>query len=124
MAKPWDELHTKIDSDEEYNELITYKGMTCLEVHSGWCGPCAAMVPTLKKLQWDMVEERGSALQFVVAKSDSIEALKEYCDRSKPAFLFFRKGAKVMTIDGANANAVKAFIEENTPTVADVKAEG
>jgi|NorSeaMetagenome_1021524.scaffolds.fasta_scaffold144658_1 hypothetical protein len=30
-----------------------------LEVHSGWCGPSAAMVPTLKKLQWDMIEEKG-----------------------------------------------------------------
>ena len=29
-----------------------------MEVHAGWCGPSTAVVPTLKKLQWDMVEER------------------------------------------------------------------
>jgi hypothetical protein len=37
------------------------------------------MVPTLKKLQWDMVEEKGAALQFVVAKSDNIPTLKVTC---------------------------------------------
>lgn len=37
------------------------------------------MVPTLKKLQWDMVEEKGAALQFVVAKSDDIPTLKVTC---------------------------------------------
>jgi len=34
------------------------------------------MVPTLKKLQWDQCEEKGAALQFIVAKSDDIEPLK------------------------------------------------
>jgi hypothetical protein len=29
-----------------------------MEVHAGWCGPSTAVVPTLKKLQWDMVEEK------------------------------------------------------------------
>ena len=92
-AKTWDQLHTKISTDEEFTKEIAYKGMTCesprsslfdllakrdaplaehdviphflswvfagLEIHSGWCGPSVAMVPTLKKLQYDMVEEKG-----------------------------------------------------------------
>ena len=35
MAKPWDELHTKIDSEEAYNEVTAFKGMTVMEIHSG-----------------------------------------------------------------------------------------
>ena len=112
MAKPWEELHTQIATNEEYEKSIAYKGLTCvcstlslrvallrlpaqpfpgsaprtprgrvlcverlgwvrltwgrasavatlgMEVHAGWCGPSTAVVPTLKKLQWDMVEER------------------------------------------------------------------
>lgn len=50
--------------------------LTGLEIHAGWCGPCTAVVPTLKKLQWDLVEERSCAVQFVVCNSDNVEALK------------------------------------------------
>jgi hypothetical protein len=99
-AKPWEELHTQISTNDEYKKMIAYKGLTCtcscpslccrscpsrcaflsrfprqlcgapdlgraagvaiagMEVHAGWCGPSTAVVPTLKKLQWDMVEER------------------------------------------------------------------
>ena len=37
-----------------------------MEIHSGWCGCTTAVVPTLKKLHWDMVMERAAAVQFVV----------------------------------------------------------
>ena len=39
-------------------------------------------MPLLKKLHWDLVEDRGAAVQFVVANSDKIESLAEYKDRS------------------------------------------
>ena len=34
-----------------------------MEVHAGWCGPTTAVIPTLKKLQWDLVEERTSVVK-------------------------------------------------------------
>ena len=30
MAKPWEELHTKIATNEEYEKSIAYKGLTCV----------------------------------------------------------------------------------------------
>eukprot|EP00292_Cryptomonas_paramecium_P019483 CAMPEP_0113666804 /NCGR_PEP_ID=MMETSP0038_2-20120614/3081_1 /TAXON_ID=2898 /ORGANISM="Cryptomonas paramecium" /LENGTH=124 /DNA_ID=CAMNT_0000582343 /DNA_START=3 /DNA_END=377 /DNA_ORIENTATION=- /assembly_acc=CAM_ASM_000170 len=123
MAKPWEDLHTRISTDKEFQDAIAYKGLTCLEVHSGWCGPCLAVVPTLKKLHWDLVEERAAALQFVVCNSDRVDALKEYKDRSKPLFLIYRKGNKLTTVDGVSTTSLKSFIEENAPSKADVASE-
>eukprot|EP00960_Hanusia_phi_P027050 746616-Hanusia_phi.AAC.2 len=40
-------------------------------------------IPTLKKLQWDMVEEKSAAVQFVVANSDNIQALQVVSDPSR-----------------------------------------
>lgn len=47
-----------------------------MEVYAGWCGTCTAALPTLKKLHWDLVEERSAAVNFVECNSDNIEALK------------------------------------------------
>lgn len=45
--------------------LVVLAGM---EVHAGWCGPCTAVEPTLKKLHWDLVEVRDTicAVRWVV----------------------------------------------------------
>ncbi|MGB1594943.1 MAG: thioredoxin domain-containing protein [Promethearchaeia archaeon] len=121
MAKPWEELHTKIATDEEYAEAINYKGLTCMEVHAGWCGSTTAVVPTMKKLHWDMVEERSAAVQFIVANSDAITELEQYRDRSKPLFLFYVAGEKKSEIDGVNTISLTSYITENAPSQADIK---
>ena len=41
MAKPWDELHTKIETDDEFNEIIKYKGVTCERMTSAHFGALA-----------------------------------------------------------------------------------
>lgn len=46
MAKPWDELHTKIDSEEAYNEATAFKGMTVIEVYAGAGGGIRLMFPS------------------------------------------------------------------------------
>jgi len=28
-AKPWEELHTQISTNDEYKKMIAYKGLTC-----------------------------------------------------------------------------------------------
>lgn len=63
----WKDQHKQITTDAEYEACIAYKGLTVLEVHSGWCGPCECLVPTLKQLHWDLKEERQCGLEFVVS---------------------------------------------------------
>ena len=124
MAKPWEELHTQISTDKELQEAVAYKGLTCklqikkvaiqsrdtksdpktagLEIHAGWCGPCTAVVPTLKKLQWDLVEERSAAVQFVVCNSDNVEAFKVLNSKSA-----------IVTDNARHSNAVKQMTKVN-----------
>mmetsp|Transcript_19707 Transcript_19707/g.40179 ORF Transcript_19707/g.40179 Transcript_19707/m.40179 type:complete len:125 (+) Transcript_19707:69-443(+) len=123
MSRPWSELHTAISTEKEFQEMIAYKGLTCMEVHAGWCGPCTAVEPTLKKVHWDLVEERSCAVQFVVCNSDAIEAFKEHKDRSKPLFVMYRKGAKLTTIEGVNTYLLRSYIEEHAPSKGDLASE-
>ncbi|KAJ1473732.1 hypothetical protein T484DRAFT_1972359 [Baffinella frigidus] len=123
MSKPWEELHAVVLTEQEFTDACNYKGLTCMEVHAGWCGPCTAVVPLLKKLHWDLVEDRGAAVQFVVANSDKIESLSEYKDRSKPLFVMWRKGTKLTIIDGVNTYALKDYVEGHAPSKADVASE-
>ena len=93
------------------------------QVHAGWCGPCTPVVNVLKKLHFDLVKEKGAHLKFVVANSDDIKSLAAYKGRSKPLFMMWRHGKKTGTFDGINPLALKSFIEEHTPSNADIVAE-
>jgi hypothetical protein len=92
-----------------------------MEIHSGWCGCTTAVVPTLKKLHWDMVMERAAAVQFVVANSDNITAFEEFRGRAKPLFHFYINGEKKFEVDGVNTISLAQYIQEHAPSQADIK---
>ncbi|KAJ1486647.1 hypothetical protein T484DRAFT_1788846 [Baffinella frigidus] len=120
LRQDWEEMHTKISTEQEFKEACSYKGLTCMEVHAGWCGPCTPVINVMKKLHWELVKEKGAQLKFVVANSDKIDSLKPHMERSKPLFFMYRNGRKVHSFDGVNPPALKSFIEEHTPSKADV----
>ena len=35
LRQPWEELHTTISTEEEFEDACNYKGLTCIEVGSG-----------------------------------------------------------------------------------------
>ena len=112
-----------VDTEEAFQQAITYRGLSVVEVFSKWCGPCECLVPTFKKLHWDVVMERQCGVEFVRAQSDDIESLSEFRMRSKPLFLFYKKGLKVSEIDGVQAHAIRSFIEESAPSSADMTSD-
>eukprot|EP00294_Goniomonas_avonlea_P017312 CAMPEP_0114560136 /NCGR_PEP_ID=MMETSP0114-20121206/11299_1 /TAXON_ID=31324 /ORGANISM="Goniomonas sp, Strain m" /LENGTH=126 /DNA_ID=CAMNT_0001745663 /DNA_START=82 /DNA_END=462 /DNA_ORIENTATION=+ len=120
--RDWKDMHQQITTEAEFQEVIAYKGLTIMEVYSAWCGPCECMVPTLRSLHWDIKEEKGAGVQFVAVASDKVESLKEYHLRSKPLFLFFRKGQRTGEVDGVNTHALRVFVEENAPSQGDIVA--
>lgn len=72
--KEWKDLHSPANTEAEFIEAIKYKGLSVIEVYAGWCGPCQCIVPTFKRLHWEMVEERKSGLQFIVVRPFSFNS--------------------------------------------------
>ena len=118
--KEWKDVVILVETDEEFNKNISFKGLCVIEVYSKWCGPCQCTVPTLRKLHKDLVEDKGCGVKFLQAASDDIAPLKDFKQRTKPAFLFYKKGSKVHEIDGVNTHFLKSFVEESAPSNADM----
>ena len=52
MARKRDQIQiqTEVSSQEEWEQEISRPGLTVVDVYPDWCGPCTAMVGTLKKV--------------------------------------------------------------------------
>eukprot|EP00929_Paragymnodinium_shiwhaense_P112808 TRINITY_DN81078_c0_g1_i1.p1 TRINITY_DN81078_c0_g1~~TRINITY_DN81078_c0_g1_i1.p1 ORF type:complete len:127 (+),score=35.63 TRINITY_DN81078_c0_g1_i1:112-492(+) len=103
---------------EQFNGLIqceTDKRLHIVDVYTGWCGPCASMVPTFKNLQVniDYFEDRCSITQ--VDRTQVPEYEERFPATSKPRFLFYKFGQEVLFVEGLKAPEILLFIQENIP---------
>nr|XP_033786117.1 thioredoxin domain-containing protein 3 isoform X2 [Geotrypetes seraphini] len=79
------QLQTVISNQEEWNEMLKSDGLTVIDVHQAWCGPCKAVLTLFRKLRSDL---ESDILHFAVAAADNIESLKIFKGKSEPVFLF------------------------------------
>jgi thiol-disulfide isomerase/thioredoxin len=89
--------------------LSDWKLCVVVDVHSTWCGPCKAIVPTFQRLYLDLNDRPIKFLvvrnsEYLVgffpvltnrggcnkADAEKIAALKDHAGRSKPLFLFYK----------------------------------
>ncbi|XP_026324096.1 uncharacterized protein LOC113233255 [Hyposmocoma kahamanoa] len=103
------QLQAELNTDDEWNKFLNREGLLVVDVYSAWCGPCIGMVGNLKKIK---VEIGGDNLHLAVAKSDTIEPLKRFRDRSEPTWMFIASGQLVNVIFGANAPLIARTIEQ------------
>mmetsp|Transcript_43133 Transcript_43133/g.101320 ORF Transcript_43133/g.101320 Transcript_43133/m.101320 type:complete len:127 (+) Transcript_43133:52-432(+) len=98
-----------------YNE--SDKRLHIVDVYTKWCGPCMAIVPTLKNLQMqiDQFEERCTVTQ--VERTCMGDYEERFPETSKPRFLFYKGGAEVHYVDGLKAPEILRFINDNLPTM-------
>ena len=87
--------------------------LSVVEVFAKWCGPCEAIITTLRRIQMDMPNRKIKFFQ--IEATEEIEELAKYTKASRPVFLFFKNGEHIDTVEGVNAPQIEKFIGDFIP---------
>lgn len=103
-------LQVEIETEEDWEHLLSRKGLILADVYSEWCGPCIAMVSTLRKIK---IEFGGDAINYAIVKNDHIADLERFRGRSEPVWMFLQDGKMVNLMFGAHCpNLRKLLLQE------------
>ncbi|XP_069839383.1 thioredoxin domain-containing protein 6 [Dendropsophus ebraccatus] len=102
-------LQVAINNQEQWEEVLSSKGLIVVDIYQAWCGPCKTTVSLFRKIKNELGDD---LLQFAVAEADSIDALEKYRGKCEPTFLFFAGGDLVAVVRGANAPLLQKTILE------------
>ncbi|KAM3916927.1 thioredoxin domain-containing protein 6 [Leptodactylus fuscus] len=102
-------LQITINNQEQWEEVLSSKGLIVADIYQAWCGPCKTTVSLFRKIKNELGDD---LLQFAVAEADSIDALEKYRGKCEPTFLFFAGGDLVAVVRGANAPLLQKTILE------------
>ncbi|KAL3154923.1 hypothetical protein ABBQ38_011457 [Trebouxia sp. C0009 RCD-2024] len=80
-----------------------------VEVYQDWCGPCKAVVTTLKKQFFELGER---PLKFYTANCKHISALDKFSGHCEPVFVFYQDGKLIATVSGVNAPVLCSSIDK------------
>ncbi|XP_075685847.1 thioredoxin domain-containing protein 6 isoform X2 [Rhinoderma darwinii] len=79
-------LQITIHNQEQWEEVLSSKGLIVVDVYQAWCGPCKTTVSLFRKIKNELGDD---LLHFAVAEADSIDALEKYRGKCEPTFLYF-----------------------------------
>merc|ERR1712216_904549 len=99
----------------ELDSLIASAGddkLVVIDYSTTWCGPCKVVAPKFEEMSTKYTD---AIFAKCVGDSspDATKLMKREGIRSVPAFHFWKKGAKVEVIAGANVQAVENGIKNN-----------
>ncbi|XP_029796058.1 thioredoxin domain-containing protein 6 isoform X2 [Suricata suricatta] len=114
-------LQVDISTQELWEEMLSSKGLTVVDVYQAWCGPCKPVVSLFQKMR---IQVGLDLLHFALAEADCLDALEKYRGRCEPTFLFYAGGALVAVVRGANAPLLQKTILEQLEAEKKVLAEG
>nr|XP_031844672.1 uncharacterized protein LOC116432239 [Nomia melanderi] len=114
-------LQVEVETEEEWSQLLNRKGLILADVYSEWCGPCVAMVSTLRKIK---MEVGGDSINYAIVKNDNIDDLERFRGRSEPVWMFLQDGKMVNLMFGANCPKLrKLLVQEIKRVQADEEPE-
>ncbi|XP_029049566.2 uncharacterized protein LOC114879127 [Osmia bicornis bicornis] len=111
MARPGKKelvaLQAEIETEEDWAQLLAREGLILADVYSEWCGPCIAMVSTLRNVK---LEFGGDAISYAIVKNDNIADLERFRGNSEPVWMFIQNGQMVHLMFGAHCPKLKKLL--------------
>ncbi|XP_045435215.1 thioredoxin domain-containing protein 6 [Pipistrellus kuhlii] len=114
-------LQVNISTQELWEETLSSKGLTVVDVYQGWCGPCKPVVSLFQKVR---IEVGPDLLHFALAEADCLDVLEKYRGKCEPTFLFYAGGKLVAVVRGANAPLLQKTILDQLEAERRVLADG
>jgi thioredoxin 1 len=94
-------------TDDNFEKEIG-KGVTLVDFHANWCGPCRMLAPVLEEVA---KEVKGKAAIGKVDIDSEQNVASKFQITSVPTMILFKNGKEVNRLIGLrNAEAVKDFI--------------
>mmetsp|Transcript_25420 Transcript_25420/g.28278 ORF Transcript_25420/g.28278 Transcript_25420/m.28278 type:complete len:139 (-) Transcript_25420:70-486(-) len=84
-------------------------GLVVIDYSAKWCGPCKAIAP--KYDLFSLTYENVTFLHVDIDELSSANQVKKI--RSVPTFEFYKSGAKLDVLAGANASKLEHMIKKN-----------
>ncbi|XP_008835658.1 thioredoxin domain-containing protein 6 isoform X2 [Nannospalax galili] len=114
-------LQVNISTQELWEEMLSSKGLTVVDVYQGWCGPCKPVMSLFQKMR---IEVGLDLLHFAMAEADCLDVLEKYRGKCEPTFLFYAGGELVAVVRGANVPLLQKTILNQLEAEKKVLAEG
>lgn len=86
-----------IENNEDFNNLMNQEKPIVLDFYADWCGPCQALLPTVKKLSQ---EYEGLVEIHKVNVDKNRELAAKFDVRSIPVLFFFKDKQIVDKLNG------------------------
>lgn len=94
-------------TDGAFQEEIK-QGITLVDFHASWCGPCRSLAPILEQVAKEM---KGKATIGKVDIDNEQKTAAQFQITSVPTMILFKNGKEVGRLVGLrNSDAVKQFI--------------
>lgn len=95
-------------TDGEFQSQIK-SGVTLVDFHANWCGPCRTLAPVLEQVAKDV---KGKATIGKIDIDNEQKTAAQFQITSVPTMILFKNGKEVGRLIGLRtADAVKEFIE-------------
>lgn len=97
-------------TDSNFNEIISFDGITVVDFWAQWCGPCRVMGPEIDKLA-----ENNQDIQVGKLNVDSNNVTAAaFGIRSIPTVIIFKNGEKVSQFSGVKTvSEIEDIVEKH-----------